>query len=897
MSTPSIVELRVGAVLADYRIEEIVARGGMGVVYKARQLSNSRLVALKVVLPELSGDSTFRERFERESRIATSLEHPHVVPVYATGEADRVLYMAMRFINGVDLRHLINDGGRLAPERAINLVEQVASGLDAAHRLGLVHRDVKPANVMVESLGDHDHCYVMDFGLAKQSGSTGFTRTGNWVGTLDYVAPEQILGGDVDARTDVYALGALFYHTLTGKPPFPAGHDAAKLHAHLNSEPPKASTLYPEIPGDLDEVVARALAKDPAERFPSAGDLGRAARAALTGDAPRARERSVATGEAAVGAGLAHSAGSVLGDRSAGGVTRFDETVAEGAATPRGTGGRRRWRLAVATGAGLLALAAAAVVVVSSSGSKPQAALLRATARGGAGARPTAQQSIVRIPVARQLSNPIFGAGALWLVDVHNNVFRLDPATNTLSPPIPLGGQYDLNTAFGAGPGGVLFDPSVVRLDPQSLSVSGGPFMKGDCGPNVDLYGGPAGVWYLNAATSPINPGDAGTDCNLIEEISPATGQITHQTTATKVGGIGGCLAVGNDGSVWVFGVRNSQPMEMFRFDMGTNSLVPESSVPGGVRGGCGADAPVVADGTIVFATNSGQKDVLAMASEATGQFRPSLTPLSAGLGAGALAAGAGRAWILVGGTGDAPGYVQAYSLTTGLQSGTPIPVGHRTSGIAFGAGSVWVIAANELTRITPGNVLPPPPANQSSIKVTGPRPLTDKFAVDPRGAVGPLLLSHAGQPDVVRLEGPPQVQADSATSGGARYHSLGYGCTSQSIDSCETAFDISQASNLLVAFVTTDRRYHTVKGTHVGMAESTADRLEGRQLVGQCGGSFLEIIETSPTATLELINSGGHSVTLPPNAEGQSAVTGAGGTVGSLTLEATQGGFYLQSC
>lgn len=293
-----LIELRVGSVLAGYRVEGVVARGGMGLVYEARELASDRVVALKVLLPELSGDVVFRERFERESRIAMSLEHPHVVPVYATGEAQGVVYIAMRFVHGVDLRHLTRDVGPLPPQRAVAIAEQVASGLDAAHSLGLVHRDVKPANVIVESLGDHDHCYVMDFGLAKQAGSTSFTHTGNWVGTLDFAAPEQILASEVDARTDVYALGALLFAVLTGRPPFPAEHDAAKLHAHLHSPPPSVTSARPGLAPQFDAVIARALAKAPEDRYPSAGDLGRAARAALTGG-PTAPERSVATGEAA----------------------------------------------------------------------------------------------------------------------------------------------------------------------------------------------------------------------------------------------------------------------------------------------------------------------------------------------------------------------------------------------------------------------------------------------------------------------------------------------------------------------------------------------------------------------------------------------------------------------
>lgn len=363
---PAALELRVGDVLGEYRIEELVARGGMGVVYRARQVSNGRLVALKVVLPELCQDSTFRERFERESQIAIELEHPNVVPVYATGEAEGVLYIAMRFVHGVDLRQLISSEGCLAPDRAVAIVEQVASGLDAAHRLGLVHRDVKPANVMVEDLGDREHCYVMDFGLAKQSGSTGFTKTGGWVGTLDYVAPEQIMGAAVDARTDVYALGCVLHHALIGQPPFPTDHDAAKLHAHLNAPAPRATAIRNDLPARFDDVIARALAKDPAGRYPSAGDVARAARAALAGQRPSSPERSVATGEAA-------SLTAPLPARQPGASqpTRFDATVADSPAPLKQRTARRLLVVAIAIFV-LVAGVAAAIIIASKTGPAPK---------------------------------------------------------------------------------------------------------------------------------------------------------------------------------------------------------------------------------------------------------------------------------------------------------------------------------------------------------------------------------------------------------------------------------------------------------------------------------------------------------------------------------------------
>jgi DNA-binding beta-propeller fold protein YncE len=337
-----------GAVVAGYRIESVVGRGGMGVVYRARELELERVVALKVIAPELLEDASMRERFLKEARTAASIEHPNVIPVHAAGERDGVAYLAMRFIEGDDARTLVRREGPLAPGRAADIAAQAGAGLDAIHRAGYVHRDVKPANVLVDRDG---HVYVTDFGLAKQALSTGgATRTGQWVGTLDYVAPEQIRGGRVDARADVYALGGVLFFLLTGRVPFERDGDEAKLWAQLSEPAPVPSRVRAGLPKELDAVVARAMAKAPDERPPSAGDLGRAARAAAAGTAPTHTERMVARGAAAPGGappepGLAPEASTVTSNRPA-------------AATPRPR--RRRGRIVAAV---VAALAAAAVVL------------------------------------------------------------------------------------------------------------------------------------------------------------------------------------------------------------------------------------------------------------------------------------------------------------------------------------------------------------------------------------------------------------------------------------------------------------------------------------------------------------------------------------------------------
>jgi streptogramin lyase len=289
-------ELALGSVFAGHRIEAITGRGGMGVVYRARQLSLDRTVALKVIAPALIQDPDMRARFLRESRVAASIDHPHVIPVYYTGQEQGIAYIAMRFVDGDDVRTLVRREGALPAVRATRIVGQVAAALDAAHAAGLVHRDVKPANVL---LGQDDHVYLTDFGLTKHVVSeAGATRDGHWVGTLDFVAPEQIRGERVDARADVYALGCLLYYALAGRSPFARDSDEAKLWAHLSEPPPRVADV-PGAPAELDAVLERALAKSPDDRYPSAGDLGRAAAAVVSGAKPEQRERIVGIGAAA----------------------------------------------------------------------------------------------------------------------------------------------------------------------------------------------------------------------------------------------------------------------------------------------------------------------------------------------------------------------------------------------------------------------------------------------------------------------------------------------------------------------------------------------------------------------------------------------------------------------
>ena len=275
---------RLGTEIAGYRIEERIGRGGMGVVYRAQHMNLQRRAAIKIIAPEFADTKGFRTRFIREARIAAALHHPNIVTVYDAGQSGETLYIAMQFIRGSDLGAILREEGRLRPYRAIDICRQIASALDAAHGMALIHRDVKPGNVLIEGR----RAYLTDFGLTKRAGDdrTNLTRAGELVGTIHYIAPEQIEGGHVDARTDVYSLACLLFHCLVGDIPFSRDTDVAVIYAHLSEPPPKPSELRPELPLGLDAVVAKALDKSPVRRFASCSELMSAARVVLDAAGP-----------------------------------------------------------------------------------------------------------------------------------------------------------------------------------------------------------------------------------------------------------------------------------------------------------------------------------------------------------------------------------------------------------------------------------------------------------------------------------------------------------------------------------------------------------------------------------------------------------------------------------
>jgi hypothetical protein len=340
---------RVGTEFGKYNITRLLGTGGMGEVYEAYDTAKGRTVALKILPDELSNDVGFRTRFQRESQAAAILQEPHVIPIHDWGEIDGNLYIDMRLVQGQTLFDLIADGP-LAPSRAVAIISQVGAALDAAHAEGLIHRDIKPQNVIVTPA---DFAYLVDFGIAESKGDTRLTVAGTHIGTLTYMAPERFSGKVATPAVDVYSLACVLYESLTGDAPFAGDTIENLLAAHLTSTPPRPSVANPRVPAALDDVTARGMAKDPDDRYGTAGGLGRAAQRALqTGETNRATAMTVVprgdpapagdgtAPQGADGVGSPH-ARTIVGPPS--GVAATDPTAAQGA--PGAGSGGRGWVL------------------------------------------------------------------------------------------------------------------------------------------------------------------------------------------------------------------------------------------------------------------------------------------------------------------------------------------------------------------------------------------------------------------------------------------------------------------------------------------------------------------------------------------------------------------------
>jgi hypothetical protein len=513
----------VGTQFAGYRIEGVVGRGGMGVVYRATELSLDRPVALKLIAPEFAGDDSFRERFLRESRLAASIDHPGILPVYAAGEADGELFLATRFVTGTDLRSLI-DAGPLTGERAIAILGQVADALDAAHGRGLVHRDVKPGNVLVDTA---DHCYLCDFGLTTQLVDGATTRTSRLAGSLDYLAPEQIRTGDVDRRADQYALACVLYELLSGTPPFRRDTEAQTLWAHMQEEPDPL-LAYDE----LDPIFVRALAKEPEERYEDCNAFADDARAALgLGLSPIAvRRRRRRIGGRLLALGGALLAVAVVAVILV--LTFLPDAALE--AAPNSVGGvdPASRELTSVTSVGNTPTDVAAsddwVWVINSNDGVGTISRIDARSR-----RLASTFSVAGTP-----RTVVAAFGSLWVGTTEGRVHRIEPGTDLVetSWTLPNAGQstafeFDLGagwlaaspSAIWAGSSRALsrIDPSTERLRPRE-SPTWGPMAYG--------FGS---LWVLGRE---------------LERVSPATGRVVG--TVDLVGGRSD-IATGF-GSVWI---------------------------------------------------------------------------------------------------------------------------------------------------------------------------------------------------------------------------------------------------------------------------------------------------------------------------------------------------------
>jgi hypothetical protein len=542
-----------GTLFAGYRVDSLVGRGGMGVVYRATDLSLQRPVALKLIAPELAEDERFRVRFLRESRLAASLDHPSVVPIYEAGERDGKLYLAMRYVEGSDLKTLLEREGKLSPERTLGILAQVAGALDAAHRRALVHRDVKPANVLLDEDG---YAYLTDFGIAKQLGGAS-TESGRIVGTLDYLAPEQIRGDEVDARTDCYALGCVLYECLAGVPPFRRVTEAETLWAHMRDDPVPIAG-HPA----LEAVLARGLAKDREERHGSCVELIDAAAGALGLAAPLGGRRVsrvallLALGGVLLGAAAVLALTQGLGDEgsempgplldvatnSVGAVDARTSELALAAPLP----GRPTDVVAAGDTAWVATVDSTAVTGVSAG---TRSISRTVPLRGSADAIAVGEGSVwvadgrrgvvsrieagyervtqrIRIPIADDAARPSgrlqapraslsVGAGAVWLANGSKSLVRIDPDTGDVTT-TPVGRRVE---AVAAGGGAVWAlssrSASVLRVDAgdgrvtDTVSITARPGAEAPF--PVALAATARAVWVLNGNTATVTEIDPRT--------------------------------------------------------------------------------------------------------------------------------------------------------------------------------------------------------------------------------------------------------------------------------------------------------------------------------------------------------------------------------------------------
>jgi DNA-binding beta-propeller fold protein YncE len=631
---------RLGTRLAGYQIQALLGRGGMGVVYLAEQLGPRRQVALKLLLDPATASEGFRTRFLRESELAAAIDHPNVLPVYDAGETDGVLWIAMRYVDGIDLAGLLEREGPLAAEQALAVCGQVAGALDAAHARGLVHRDVKPGNVLLAvEEGSVTHAYLADFGLTKRvGGARGLTASGQVLGTIDYVAPEQVEGGPVDGRADQYALGCVLFECLTGVVPFRRDSELAVLWAHVNDPPPPLGEHRPELPAALDDAIGRALAKGPGDRHPSCEALVASAQAALDGTAPaRTRRR---------------------GRRPSG------PRSGPGGRRPWASGPARRRAPVLAAIAGLLVavVVAAAVLMTRDDPAAPPADSTVTLAANQAVRIDAATHQMAPVAVGTDPTAVTGGERLVWVASRGGAVTVVDPATNQVQETLPASGSGPVGPGGPglASTGGNLWvanteQGEVARAaldtDATAIAVGASP---------VALAASPNAVWVAGRTE----------DGGLLARIDALTNEVGPRVPLPQppTG-----LAVTRDGrTAWV---ATAADPALHRIDTGTGKVrkielshVPDQAV-------FGADAVWVTSSTddVVMRVDAASDDVVT---------------IPVGNGPTAIAFGSERVWV----ANSQDGTVSRIDPATS-EVGT-LHLGFRPVAVAVEQGRVWVALA-----------------------------------------------------------------------------------------------------------------------------------------------------------------------------------------------------------
>ncbi|HEY7282921.1 MAG TPA: serine/threonine-protein kinase [Actinomycetota bacterium] len=598
------IDPRIGTEIAGYRIEEVLGRGGMSIVYLAEHLGLRRQVAFKVLAPELALEEGFRERFIRESRLAASIDHPNIIPIYDAGQSDDVLFIAMRYVDGSDLKVLLREFGPLEPGKLVSILAQTAAALDAAHARGLVHRDVKPGNILIAGgVGAEgaDHVYLADFGLTKKALSvSGMTATGQLVGTIDYVAPEQIKAEPIDGRTDIYSLGCVVFEALTGTPPYKFESEVAVLWAHVQGDPPSVADRRPDLPAGIDSVIDRAMAKKPGDRYRTAGQLAAAVRDELgvvsapvvhaMPKPPRRRRIFVVASALLAVAGAAAAvlltrqaapAAFPTGPNTVAVIDPASYQVVDGIGVGQSPSG-------IANGEGGVWVANFADQTVSRLDPETREEVVRpggvgrasGIAAGGGGvwvAAGLAGTVSVIDPPENKVTATIdaipgawavaVGGGSVWVTsDTGGQVVRIDPHTQQpVAPPIQVGVRPD---GIAADADGVWvansLSSSVTRIDPSTGHVAA-PDIAVGCQPDQVAIG-PQAVWVTC------------TEQNMAVKIDPSTNQGAISPTV----GVGPTGIAVTKNAVWV---ACSQDGRVWALDPRTGRVLAKVPVHGSPQG------------------------------------------------------------------------------------------------------------------------------------------------------------------------------------------------------------------------------------------------------------------------------------------------------------------------